>query len=54
LKAYADGWQLEAGLQAYFEFYNCHRFHQGLNYQTPEQVLKGTKSATNQVKNITN
>ena len=41
LKAYADGWQLGAGLQAYFEFYNCRRFHQALAYQTPEQVLKG-------------
>ena len=49
LKAYADGWQLEAGLQAYFEFYNYRRFHQGLAYQTPEQVLKGAKSSTNQV-----
>ena len=28
LKAYQDGWQLETGLQAYFEFYNCRRFHQ--------------------------
>lgn len=40
LKEYRDGWQLEAGLQAYFEFYNCRRFHQSLNYRTPEQVLK--------------
>lgn len=45
LKAYADGWQLETGLQAYFEFYNCRRFHQALAYQTPEQVLKGRKSS---------
>ena len=49
LKAYVDGWQLETGLQAYFEFYNCRRFHQGLAYQTPEQVLKGAKRSTNQV-----
>ena len=49
LKAYANGWQLETGLQAYFEFYNCRRFHQGLFYQTPEQVLKGAKRSTNQV-----
>ena len=49
LKAYADGWQLEAGLQAYFEFYNCQRFHQALAYQTPEQVLRGVKSSKNQV-----
>lgn len=50
LKAYQDGWQLETGLQAYFEFYNCQRFHQSLNYRTPEQVLKGIKSAINKVK----
>lgn len=54
LKAYADGWQLETGLQAYFEFYNCRRFHQGLNYRTPEQVLKGIKSTVNKVENKIN
>jgi putative transposase len=54
LKAYADGWQLEAGLQAYFEFYNRRRFHQALAYQTPEQVLKGRKSDPNQVENKIN
>lgn len=54
LKAYADGWQLEAGLQAYFEFYNCRRFHQALAYQTPEQVLKGANSSLNQVENKIN
>lgn len=50
LKAYQDSWQLETGLQAYFEFYNCRRFHQSLNYRTPEQVLKGIKSTINKVK----
>lgn len=54
LKAYQDGWQLETGLQAYFEFYNSRRFHQGLSYRTPEQVLKGIKITTNQVENRTN
>ena len=54
LKAYQDGWQLEAGLQAYFEFYNCRRFHQSLNYRTPEQVLKGIKSNQKPVKNKIN
>ena len=54
LKAYADGWQLEAGLETYFEFYNCRRFHQALAYQTPEQVLKGAKSNLNQVENKIN
>lgn len=55
LKAYADGWQLETGLQSYFEFYNHQRFHQSLNYQTPVEVLKGIKkSALNQVENRIN
>lgn len=55
LRAYADGWQLEAGLSAYFEFYNERRFHQSLNYQTPQQVLKGIeKKAPNQVENKIN
>lgn len=54
LKAYQDGWQLEAGLQAYFEFYNCRRFHQALNYQTPEQVLKGIKISQKPIQNKTN
>ena len=54
VKAYADGWQLETGLQAYFEFYNCRRFHQGLNYRTPEQVFKGIKSTINKVENKIN
>lgn len=49
LKAYTDGWQLAAGLQAYFEFYNRRRFHQALAYQTPEQVLKGAKRSIKQV-----
>ena len=48
LKSYSDGWQLESGLSAYFEFYNCSRFHQGLAYQTPEQVLKEKKEDVNQ------
>lgn len=54
LKAYTDGWQLEAGLQAYFEFYNCQRFHQALAYQTPEQVFKEAKSSLSQVANKIN
>lgn len=56
LKAYADGWELEAGLRAYFEFYNCRRFHQALAYLTPEQVFtKGEKQLGNDRKiHITN
>lgn len=55
LMAYADGWQLDTGLSAYFTFYNERRFHQSLNYQTPKQVLKGIeKSTSNQVENKIN
>ena len=55
LQAYEDGWQLEAGLQAYFAFYNDRRFHQSLHYQTPAQVLKGgEKIVSNQVENKIN
>jgi len=54
LKAYADGWELAVGLTAYFEFYNCRRFHQSLAYQTPEQVFKGKDKSTNQVENTNN
>ena len=35
-----DGVDLYAGLQKYFQFYNSERFHQSLNYQTPEIVYK--------------
>lgn len=47
LRAYSDGWELETGLSRYFEFYNCRRFHQSLNYRTPEQVLKGGENTQN-------
>lgn len=41
LKAYEDGWQLEKGMDRYFNFYNQERTHQSLNYQTPKKVYKG-------------
>jgi len=37
-----DGIELYSGLEEYFEFYNCARHHQSLDYQTPEQVYNGT------------
>lgn len=39
LKSYQNGVELQKGLQRYFEFYNKERFHQSLDYQTPEQVF---------------
>jgi putative transposase len=38
LNAYTDGGQLYQGLSQYFEFYNAQRFHQSLDYKTPESV----------------
>ena len=35
---YAHVSEVEAGLQAYFQFYNYDRPHQSLNYQTPAEV----------------
>ncbi len=41
LRDYSTVLALEAGLTAYFEFYNHQRFHQALNYKTPAQVYFG-------------
>jgi putative transposase len=38
LKEYADGWQAEASLKAYFRFYCRRRRHQALDYRTPAEV----------------
>jgi len=38
LKAYENGVDLYKGLQTYFEFYNNKRFHESLDYKTPNQV----------------
>jgi putative transposase len=38
LKDYADGWEAEASLSAYFHFYNHERIHQALDYRTPAAV----------------
>lgn len=40
LRAFEDGVQLYEGLKEYFRFYNCERFHQSLNYKTPESLYK--------------
>jgi putative transposase len=38
LKDYADGWEAEASLDSYFQFYNHERIHQALGYRTPAEV----------------
>jgi putative transposase len=38
LQDYGDGWQLESGLGAYFDFYRHERLHSSLGYRTPAQV----------------
>jgi len=40
LNAFEDGVQLYNGLDAYFHFYNTERFHQALDYETPESLYK--------------
>ncbi len=40
LYAYQDGVELYNGLQKYFDFYNTERFHQSLNYKTPNMIYK--------------
>ena len=39
LKAYSNGREAKAGLNAYFRFYNTQRPHQALGYRTPAEVF---------------
>ena len=41
LKAYTDGRQAKADLDAYFLFYNTQRPHQALSYRTPTEMFNG-------------
>ena len=40
LNVFEDGVQLYRGLDDYFNFYNTERFHQSLDYETPESLYK--------------
>ena len=40
LKGYAGVPELLLGLADYFEFYNSERFHQSLDYLTPDEVYR--------------
>ena len=41
LKAYSNGREAKAGLDAYFRFYNTQRPHQALGYRTPAEIFSG-------------
>ena len=38
LKDYGNGWEAEASLASYFDFYCHERMHQSLDYRTPNEV----------------
>ena len=45
LQDYADGWDAEASLAAYFQLYNEERIHQSLSYRTPGDVYRDRGSS---------
>jgi len=48
LKAYSNGREAKAGLDAYFHFYNNQRPHQALGYRTPAEVFNGESGPSDQ------
>ena len=40
LRDYADGWEAQERLGAYFRFYSHERIHQALDYRTPAEVYR--------------
>ena len=40
LRSYESMTDLKAGIKRYFEFYNTERFHQSLDYLTPEVMYE--------------
>jgi putative transposase len=45
LKAYSNGREAKAGLDAYFHFYNIQRPHQALGYRAPAEVFNEVSRA---------
>ena len=46
INCFEDGKQLQQSVQAWFIWYNHERYHQALDYQTPEQVYRQSLSVT--------
>jgi len=44
LNEYKDLKALKGGISYYFKFYNTLRYHQSLNYQTPDEIYRMSKS----------
>lgn len=44
LRDYQDREEAEDRLRSYFRFYNRERFHQALDYATPEEVYQGRRA----------
>jgi putative transposase len=44
LNEYKDLKALKGGISYYFKFYNTQRYHQSLNYQTPDEIYRMSKS----------
>jgi putative transposase len=42
LRSYRNGIELYEGLKTYFEFYTTERFHESLDYKTPDQSYRPT------------
>jgi putative transposase len=41
LKEFREGKELRQEVKTWFDWYNRQRLHQGLNYQTPDEIFYG-------------
>ena len=39
--------KLKGGVKSYFEFYNSERYHQSLEYATPDEIYRAAGSEDN-------
>ena len=38
--------ELKAGVKAYFNYYNTERFHQSLDYHTPDEIYESFQAVS--------